>query len=50
MIYIPLQLKTSYTLLSSLIRIPALIQKAKSLGYQSLAITDNNNMIGEQAL
>ena len=49
MIYIPLQLKTSYTLLSSLIRIPDLIQKAKSLGYQSLAITDHNNMFGVPA-
>ena len=49
MIYTPLQLKTSYTLLSSLIRIPELIQKAKSLGYQSLAITDHNNMFGVPA-
>ena len=46
MIYTPLQLKTSYTLLSSLIRIPTLIKRAKSLGYQALAITDHNNMFG----
>ena len=46
MIYTPLQLKTSYTLLSSLIRIPNLIKRAKSLGYQALAITDHNNMFG----
>ena len=44
--YTPLQTKTSYSLLSSLIRIPNLIEHAKSLGYKSLAITDHNNMFG----
>ena len=44
--YVPLQLKTSYSLLESLNNIPKLISYAKELGYQSLAITDTNNMFG----
>ena len=44
--YVPLQIKTSYSLLSSLIKIPNLIEHAKKLGYKSLTITDHNNMFG----
>ena len=44
--YVPLQIKTSYSLLSSLIKIPNLIEHAKKLGYNTLAITDHNNMFG----
>ena len=44
--YVPLQLKTSYSLLESLNDIPKLINYAKELGYQSLAITDTDNMFG----
>ena len=41
-----LQVKTSYSLLKSLCDISKLVSKANSLGYLSLAITDNNNMFG----
>ena len=41
-----LQVKTSYSIRESLNKIPNLIKKAKELGYQSLAITDKNNMFG----
>ena len=41
-----LQVKTSYSILSSLIKIDELIEKAKNYGYSSLAITDVNNMFG----
>ncbi|MEE3343438.1 MAG: DNA polymerase III subunit alpha [Bacilli bacterium] len=44
--YIPLQIKTSYSILSSLIKIPNLINQAKKLDYNALAITDHNNMFG----
>ncbi|MBR3161127.1 MAG: DNA polymerase III subunit alpha [Bacilli bacterium] len=44
--YVPLQIKTSYSLLSSLIKIPNLIEHAKKIGYNTLAITDHNNMFG----
>lgn len=44
--YTPLQVKTCYSLLQSLNQIPALVSQAASLGYTSLAITDNNNMFG----
>jgi DNA polymerase-3 subunit alpha len=44
--YIPLQVKTSYSLLESLNNIKYLVTKAKKLGYTSLAITDHNNMFG----
>lgn len=37
-----LYIKTHYTLLSSMIKIPDLIIKAKEYGYQSIAITDTN--------
>ena len=41
-----LDVKTSYSMLSSLIKIEELTEKAKELGYFSLAITDTNNMFG----
>ena len=44
--YIPLRVKTSYSILSSLNRIDKLTEKASELGYFSLAITDTNNMFG----
>lgn len=40
--YIPLYIKTSYSLLSSLCDIKKLVHHAKGLGIKSLAITDNN--------
>jgi len=40
--YIPLQIKTAYSLLQSLNNIEKLVSYAKSLGYNSLAITDTN--------
>ena len=44
--YTALQVKTSYSLLQSLNEIKKLVSYASSLGYQSLAITDSNNMFG----
>jgi DNA polymerase-3 subunit alpha len=44
--YTPLQVKTSYSLLNSLNKIPELVNHAKKIGYTSLAITDQNNMFG----
>ena len=44
--YIPLQVKTSYSLLQSLNEIKKLVSHASFLGYQALAITDTNNMFG----
>jgi len=44
--YVALQVKTSYSLLTSLNNISKLVVKAKKLGYKSLAITDSNNMFG----
>ena len=44
--YTPLQVKTSYSILSSLNNIQRLISLAKEYGYNSLAITDENNMFG----
>lgn len=44
--YVPLHVKTSYSLLSSLNKIPNLVARAKQLNYSSLAITDTNNMFG----
>ena len=46
MTYTALQVKTSYSLLNSLNDIKKLVNYAKSLGYTSLAITDQNNMFG----
>lgn len=44
--YVPLQVKTSYSLLSSLNHIKKIVCLAKEYGYTSLAITDENNMYG----
>ena len=44
--YTPLQVKTSYSILSSLNEIKKMVSLAKDYGYQSLAITDENNMFG----
>lgn len=44
--YTALQVKTSYSLLTSLNKIDKLVKRAKKLGYTSLAITDHNNMFG----
>ena len=41
-----LEVKTSYSILSSLNRIDKLTEKAGKMGYFSLAITDVNNMFG----
>ena len=46
MTYTPLQVKTCYSLLQSLNNIESLVSYASSLGYNSLAITDSNNMFG----
>ena len=44
--YVALEVKTSYSMLESLNDITKLVQKAKTLNYKYLAITDNNNMFG----
>ena len=44
--YTALQVKTCFSILQSLNNIKNLVKKAKELGYQSLAITDTNNMFG----
>jgi len=44
--YTPLQVKTSYSILSSLNGIKKIVSLAKEYGYSSLAITDENNMFG----
>ena len=44
--YVSLQVKTSYSILNSLNNIPSLISLAKEYRYNSLAITDHNNMFG----
>ena len=44
--YIPLQVKTSYSILSSLNNIKKLVLKVREYGYTSLAITDEDNMFG----
>ena len=44
--YTPLQVKTSYSILSSLNEIKKLVSLAKKYGYTNLAITDENNMFG----
>lgn len=43
---VPLYVKTKYSLLQSSCRIEDLVVRAKSLGYQTLAITDEGNMHG----
>ena len=44
--YTPLQLKTSYSILSSLNDIKKLVALAKVYGYTTLSITDESNMFG----
>lgn len=44
--YVALQVKTCYSILESLNKIPELVEKSSSLGYKALAITDKNNMFG----
>ena len=44
--YVALYVKTSYSMLSSLIKIEELVSRAKEYGYKSLAITDEGNMFG----
>lgn len=44
--YVALEVKTSYSMLESLNDITKLVQRAKTLNYKYLAITDNNNMFG----
>ncbi len=44
--YIPLEVKTCYSLLESLNKIPSLVKRAKEYNYTALAITDHNNMFG----
>ena len=40
--YIPIRIKTNYSLLTSLIKIDDLIAKCKELGINTLAICDDN--------
>jgi DNA polymerase-3 subunit alpha len=44
--FVHLQVKTAYSLLTSSCKIEDLVQKARELGFSSLAITDDNNMYG----
>ena len=44
--YTPLQVKTSYSILSSLNSVQKLVQIAKEYGFKNIAITDENNMFG----
>ena len=44
--YVALQVKTCYSILESLNKIPELVEKSSSLGYKALSITDKNNMFG----
>ncbi|WP_456278020.1 DNA polymerase III subunit alpha [Bacillus sp. AK128] len=44
--FVHLQVKSSYSLLTSSCKIEELVQKAVELGYTSLAITDDNNLYG----
>jgi len=44
--YVPLQVKTCFSLLQSINNIKKLVSYAASLGYKSLAITDTGNMFG----
>ncbi|MBS4222719.1 DNA polymerase III subunit alpha [Lederbergia citrea] len=46
MVFAHLQISTAYSLLSSTISIPALVEKAKKLQYSALAITDHNALYG----
>lgn len=44
--YVALQVKTSYSILSSLNDVSKLVKLAKEYGYKALAITDEDNMFG----
>ena len=44
--YVALYVKTSYSMLSSLIKIEELVSRAKEYGYKAVAITDEGNMFG----
>lgn len=44
--HMALYIKTSYSMLSSLIKIEDLVSRAKELEYKALAITDEGNMFG----
>ncbi|MFD1707942.1 DNA polymerase III subunit alpha [Siminovitchia sediminis] len=44
--FVQLQIATAYSLLSSTISVPELVQKAKKQGYSALAITDHNVLYG----
>ncbi|WP_273128554.1 DNA polymerase III subunit alpha [Metabacillus sp. HB246100] len=44
--FVHLQVKSAYSLLSSSVRLDALVQKAKQLQYKSLALTDDSVMYG----
>jgi DNA polymerase-3 subunit alpha len=46
MSFVPLQVLSSYSLLSSPIKINDLVTAAKNRGYQAMALTDNNTMYG----
>jgi len=47
--YIPLYVKTNYSLLSSLVDIKKLIKKLKDCNVTSIAITDTNVLYGVMA-
>ena len=40
--YIPLLVKTDYSILSSLIKVPDLVKKIKEYGYKAVGIVDDN--------
>ena len=44
--YIPLHVKTNYTLLSSLVDIKQLVKQLKAYNIDAVAITDTNVMYG----
>ncbi len=44
--FVHLQVKSAYSLLSSAAKVEALVEKASNLGYQALALTDDNVMYG----
>lgn len=44
--YVALYVKTSYSMLSSLVKIEELVSRAKEYGYKAVAITDEGNMFG----
>ena len=44
--FVHLHNHTDYSLLDGMIRIPEMVQRAKELGMDSVAITDHGNMFG----